>query len=95
METNDIIVLGYEKELADIYSALIKEIESGNLSMVSVVCYFKHIPIKGRHGNWSDKIYNMADKCHKMLYNYCLRKQYIDKNKSYEDYLKEGVTYNY
>ena len=67
METNDIIVLGYEKELADIYSALIKEIESDNLSMVSVVCYFKHIPIKGRHGNWSDKIYNMADKCHKML----------------------------
>ena len=95
METNDYIILGYEMELSNTYSTLARKIESDNLAMVSAICYFKHIPIRGKHGDWSDKIYDIADKCHKMLYDYCIKKKYIDKSKSYDDYLNGALFEKY
>ncbi len=91
METNDYITLGFEKELTDIYTALVNEIVSDDLSRVSAICFFKHIPIRGKHEGWSDKVYNIADKCHRMLYEYCKKKKYISPDSSYMNYINGAL----
>ena len=53
-EVRDIVDYAYEEELQDTYSSLVDRIESDKFDIISVKCYFKHIPIKDIHLGWSD-----------------------------------------
>lgn len=91
MKTGDIVIMGFEKELTDTYSALVNEIKSGDLSITSALCYFKHIPIREKHEGWPDEVYDLADKCHRLLYEYCKRSKYIKPDSPYDDYINGAL----
>ena len=90
-EINDIIAIGYKEELEEVYTSLSNRIETNTLNEISAKCYFKHLPIKEKHPGWDDKIYDISNRCHKILYDYCKEKQYIKQTDSYEDYLKGSL----
>ncbi len=85
------IVEGYLEELKGTSKSLFELIEKDNMSIISAQSYYKHIPIRGKHQCWTEEIYALADICHKRLYDYCMKKQYIDSKVSYESYLNNGI----
>ena len=90
-EVRDIVDFAYEEELQDTYSSLVDSIESDKFDIISVKCYFKHIPIKDIHLGWSDNVYAIAEQCHRTLYEYCKKKHYLESDITYDDYLKGAL----
>ena len=83
----EMVTLGYFEDIKGTYESLSDRINADTMDIISVKCFFKHIPIRGKNAGWTDEIYNLADKCHIMLYNYCKKKHYIHSDASYNDYL--------
>lgn len=78
---------GYLYELKETYKSLLDSTTNQSCTKIDARCYFKHIPVRGMCCSWSDKVYTIADKCHKILYNYCKKRNYIDPKMSYNEYI--------
>lgn len=90
MKVKDIINQGYKNELVGTYEAIVNKIAKDDFGIISIQCYFKHIPTRSNLG-WPEEIYNIADQCHRLLYEYCKKKQFLDSDTSYEDYLSGAL----
>lgn len=87
---NKMLTLGYIEDLKDTYISLLNSIEEDTLDSMSAKNYFRHIPNRSKNAGWPEEVYKIADKCHKMLYEYCKKKGIISVDTSYDMYLNKN-----
>ncbi|MBQ9665287.1 MAG: hypothetical protein IJV33_02285 [Bacteroidaceae bacterium] len=75
------------QEMKDNCAYAIKCTKEGRLSKRGLYDCMRHIPIRGKSGDWPEEVYVEADKCLQALFQYAREQKYINKSLSYDRFI--------
>lgn len=78
------------KEVEEDCGFIFSKIEDDNLSNMTISCYLRHLPIRGMSGKgWPEETLSLTDKCVQAMYEYSIRKGFIDSTVSKEEFVQD------
>jgi len=80
------------KEVEEYCRFIFSKIEEDDLSNMTISCYLRHLPIRGLSGKWKwwpEKTLSLTDKCVQAMYEYSIRKGFIDSTVSKEEFVQD------
>lgn len=83
---------GFISYYENIYNSIVESCGKGTMAYSSVRGMFRHLPLRYDSNKLPEDIYKITDKCIKELYEYCIKKEFIDSNITYEEfYTGKGI----
>lgn len=78
------------KEIEEYCSFIFDKIEKDDLNNMTLSCYLRHLPIRGLSGKgWPEKTLSLTDRCVQAMYEYSIRKGFIDNSVSKEEFVRD------
>lgn len=81
--TIDTLIAFYKKQ----GDALLKSIIENREGIISVRCFYRHIPHRGKNEDAPEELLKVTDEYYKILYDYCIKEKVFSSKYSFEDFL--------
>ena len=67
--------------------ALLKDIIKNKKGIISIRCFYRHIPHRDKNGDAPEELLKVTDEYYKTLYDYCIKEKIFSPKYSLEDFL--------
>lgn len=86
---------GFISYYKDIYNNIVENCEKETITYYSACGMFRHLPLRYYATNiYPEEVNQIVDKCFKTLYNYCIKKNIIASDISYEEFYEGKGLYD-
>lgn len=87
-------IKGFISYYENIYNIIVDNCEKETMTYYSIKGMFRHLPLRYGSNKLPEDIYQITDKCIKRLYEYCIKKEIIASNITYEEFYEGKGLYD-